>query len=505
MERPTETLYAAAILSGVAALAHFVVVPEHFGEWWGYGVFFLVAAVAQAFYVAILLHRPRPPLLLLGVAGNLAIVVLYVVTHTVGIPFFGPHAGAVEEVEALGLSATVVEVTLVIALVASLRFARRPVVSGSIQETGPARIGESGRGLSRRDFLRSAGVAGALGVSGGALGLRAAGVTGSLGAAGAALGAHAGWAAAQGNSGGKVAGEAAEHDAGAHEGDVGQHRGTGDVDLSQFDPSEFLRDFYWGEERSEGGRTVREYEMVAQDAEIEVAPGVFYPAWTFNGQVPGPTLRAREGDRLRIVFKNRGTHPHTIHFHGIHASNMDGALELVGPGQEFVYEFDAEPFGMHLYHCHTSPLRKHIEKGLYGAFVIDPKEGRPGADELVMVMNGFDTNFDAANEVYAVNTVAFHYQKNPVEIKKGELVRAYVVNVLEFDFINSFHTHANFFDYYPTGTKLEPSEFTDTKVFGQGERGIMEFRYNFPGKFMFHAHVSEFAELGWMGLFEVEE
>jgi FtsP/CotA-like multicopper oxidase with cupredoxin domain len=177
----------------------------------------------------------------------------------------------------------------------------------------------------------------------------------------------------------------------------------------------------------------------------------------------------------------------------------------VGPGQEFVYEFDAEPFGMHLYHCHTSPLRKHIEKGLYGAFVIDPREGRPEADELVMVMNGFDTNFDASNEVYAVNSVAFHYQKNPIEIKKGELVRAYVVNVLEFDFINSFHTHANFFDYYPTGTRLEPSEFTDTRVFGQGERGIMEFRYHFPGRFMFHAHVSEFAELGWMGIFEVEE
>ena len=68
----------------------------------------------------------------------------------------------------------------------------------------------------------------------------------------------------------------------------------------------------------------------------------------------------------------------------------------------------------------------------------------------------------------------------------------------------SIHLHANFFDYYPTGTKLEPSEFTDTKIFAQGERGIMEFTYDFPGLFMFHAHVSEFAELGWMGLFEVE-
>ena len=63
----------------------------------------------------------------------------------------------------------------------------------------------------------------------------------------------------------------------------------------------------------------------------------------------------------------------------------------------------------------------------------------------------------------------------------GSWSRIYVVNVLEFDFVNSFHTHANFFDYYPTGTRLEPSDFTDTKMFAQGERGIMEFRYGFPG------------------------
>ena len=340
--------------------------------------------------------------------------------------------------------------------------------------------------VSRRDFLRAAGVAGALGVSGSLLGTRAA-----LGQGGEGHGANHGASHGSADSGGMA----------AHAGN-----GTvGDVDLSRFDPSNFLRQFYWGEERTEGGRTVREYELSAEAVEVEVAPGVMYPAWAYNGQVPGPTLRAREGDLLRVVFKNRDAHPHTIHFHGFHPAGMDGVFELVAPGQEFVYEFDAEPFGMHLYHCHTMPLKKHIEKGLYGAFIIDPREGREEADELVMVMNGFDTNFDGANEVYAVNTVAFHHQRHPVELKLGELVRIYVVNVLEFDFVNSFHTHANFFDYYPTGTKLEPSDFTDTKVFGQGERGIMEFRYKFPGLFMFHAHVSEFAELGWMGLFDVKE
>jgi FtsP/CotA-like multicopper oxidase with cupredoxin domain len=349
------------------------------------------------------------------------------------------------------------------------------------------------RGISRRDFLRAAGVVGTLGASGGILGAHASQAFGREGER------HGGGAAAQDgepHGGGVDASEAAAH---------GGNAAVGDVDLSRFDPTKFLRDFYWGEERREGGRTIREYELTAQDVEIEVAPGVMYPAWTYNGQVPGPTLRARQGDRVRVVFKNEGSHPHTIHFHGIHPANMDGVLEQVGTGQEFVYEFDAEPFGCHLYHCHTMPLKKHIEKGLYGAFIIDPKEGRPEADEMVMVLNGFDTNFDGGNEFYAVNTVPFHHQRHPIKIKKGELIRAYVVNVLEFDFINSIHTHANFFDYYPTGTKLEPSEFTDTKMFAQGERGIMELRYNFPGLFMFHAHVSEFAELGWLSFFQVEE
>ena len=85
-----------------------------------------------------------------------------------------------------------------------------------------------------------------------------------------------------------------------------------------------------------------------------------------------------------------------------------------------------------------------------------------------MVMNGFDTNFDLANEVYAVNTVGFHYAQEPIRVKRGELVRIYLVNILEFDQINSFHVHANFFHYFPTGTSLQPVEFTDTIVLGPG-------------------------------------
>ena len=121
---------------------------------------------------------------------------------------------------------------------------------------------------------------------------------------------------------------------------------------------------------------VREYTLTATDREIEVAPGVFFPAWTYNGTVPGPVLRATEGDILRVTFVNAGSHPHTIHFHGIHPTNMDGVFEAGTPGGRFTYEFEAKPYGMQLYHCHATPLKKHIHKGLYGALIIDPKEPR---------------------------------------------------------------------------------------------------------------------------------
>lgn len=275
-----------------------------------------------------------------------------------------------------------------------------------------------------------------------------------------------------------------------------------------FDPTEILRDFDYGKTRKlASGKTLREWEITAQSKEIEVAPGVKYPAWVYNGRVPGPTLRCQEGERLRIKFSNETTHPHTIHFHGIHSAKMDGVpgigAGLIKPGEQTVYEFDAQPFGMHLYHCHASPLAIHIAKGMYGAFIVDPKNARPQADEMVMVMNGFDTNFDLSNEIYAVNTVGFAYMNEPIRVERDQLIRIFLLNILEYDPINSFHIHANFFNYFPTGTSLEASEFTDTVIQGQAQRGIVELRFQKKGKFMFHAHISEFAELGWMGFFEV--
>ena len=311
----------------------------------------------------------------------------------------------------------------------------------------------------------------------------------------------------------------------------GDMRTVGLVDHARngFDPTAMLTDWYVGTtERLPDGRTQRTFEVEAIDQEIEIAPGIMFPAWTYNGRVPGPAIRAQEGERLRIVFRNYGSHPHSMHFHGIHAARMDGVpgAGLINPGEEFVYEFDARPFGCHLYHCHALPLKRHMHKGMYGMFVIDPDPARhPESEalarsrvlgspenaewqELMMVMNAFDTDFDGENNVYAANTVAHAYMNAPIRIDKSRPVRVYLVNVTEFDPINSFHLHANFFDYYDTGTNLAPTLRTvDLITQCQAQRGILEFTFagHEAGMYMFHPHQSEFTELGWVGMFDVQE
>ena len=275
----------------------------------------------------------------------------------------------------------------------------------------------------------------------------------------------------------------------------------------EFNPEKYLRDFNYGRiSESKNGQTIREFTIIAEDDKIqEISPGVFYNVWTFNGTVPGPTIRATEGDLVRIHFINNGSKSHTMHFHGIHPAEMDGVFETVGPGGgQFTYEFEAGPVGVHPYHCHVMPLEEHISHGLYGVYIVDPKEPRPKADEMVMVLNGFDTDFDTENNFYAVNSIPFYYQHHPIQIKTNELIRVYVVNMVEFDPINNFHLHGNLFHYYPTGTDLVPSTFTDMITLSQTERGIMEFKYQYPGKYLFHAHKVEFSEKGWVGLFLVQ-
>ena len=151
--------------------------------------------------------------------------------------------------------------------------------------------------------------------------------------------------------------------------------------------------------------------------------------------------------------------------------------------------------------------------------------------EVVMMMNGYDLDManenkssfviptptesanrlagdepsteeeERDNEIYSVNGRAFEYRDHPITIGTNQPLRIYLVNMLEFDLLNSFHLHGSMFKYYPAGTEHTTPYVTDVVAMGQGDRGILETYFPYPGMYMFHAHVTEFSELGWMGAF----
>lgn len=233
---------------------------------------------------------------------------------------------------------------------------------------------------------------------------------------------------------------------------------------------------------------------------IEVGAGVFFDAWTFAGTVPGPIIRATQGDLLTIELNNRAGHPHSLHFHGAHSPAMDG-WEPVPPGKSVTYQIEAGPPGVHPYHCHVPPLAEHVSRGLYGMLIVDPPGGRPPAAEVALLLSGFATPEGGPNTVMAWNGVAGFYWRYPIKVPVGELVRAYVLNMTEFEPVGSFHLHAQTFSVYPAGMGDRPAFHTDTITMGQAERAVVEFTLPEPGRYMFHPHQHYLAERGAMGWF----
>lgn len=245
---------------------------------------------------------------------------------------------------------------------------------------------------------------------------------------------------------------------------------------------------------------VREIEMTVVEKPLQVSRAHTVEAWTYNGTAPGPTIRATEGELLRIRFHNHTSHDHNLHFHGRHSPLHDG-WEPVPPGGQTVYEIEAGPAGLHPYHCHTMPIDRHIARGLYGAFIVDPPGGRAQAHEILLILSGWDPADGGYNQLYSWNGVAGFYDKFPIRIPAGEPVRAYVVNATEFDPMGSFHLHAETFDVYPAGIGDQPAFTTDVVSFGQMDRAILEFRLPERGRYMFHPHQHSIAHRGAMGWF----
>lgn len=334
---------------------------------------------------------------------------------------------------------------------------------------------------------------------------------------------------------------------------------------------------------SSTGQTIRDFTLIIdENQKIPVSDeGHIFDGWTFNGTIPGPTMRVTQGDHVRIKVINNpeNQHPHSLHLHSIHAAVVDGVSMggyeggAIPPGGSFVYEFIAQPYGLFPYHCHVNPVADHINRGLYGMMIIDPKVPRTQMTEFAMLMNGYDLNFDQEgpvsiptpqeansdqqitkpmiskvshdqsldkvdsnthgknkklklsalaekpaiendsakagdvqrdNEIYTVNGKAFEYMNHPITLQVGKPYRIYLVNMLEFDLVNSFHLHGALYNYTVAGTEETPNYATDMVTLAQGDRGILEFKFDYPGEYIFHAHQAEFTDKGWMGLFNVK-
>jgi nitrite reductase (NO-forming) len=236
--------------------------------------------------------------------------------------------------------------------------------------------------------------------------------------------------------------------------------------------------------------TRKEYTLIAQDAELEIAPGKVVKTWTFNGTMPAPPLRFTEGDNVTIKFINKTPIPHTIHFHGNHDDANDGVHPQIMPNETYLYNITAAPAGALMYHCHAHPTSLHIRMGMYGALIVDPKDAPlPSAREFLMVMSEFDTKniMKFETDFYPINGYADQYIHNPIQLNHDELLRLYIINI-GTTIPYHFHLHSTTAKAYPSGLLSNEQIDVQTIAVGPGDATIIEAKWEYPGTYLFHSH-----------------
>lgn len=246
--------------------------------------------------------------------------------------------------------------------------------------------------------------------------------------------------------------------------------------------------------RVEGG--VKEFAIDIREVQHELVDGVTVTAWAFNGTVPGPLLRVKEGDRVRVHFTNSHHQPHTIHWHGIYTDQAhDGVPHTslaVMPGETYVYEFVAESAGTYMYHCHVDSYR-HIDMGMYGALVIEPQDGKTWDREYTFILDDWDSavdplspRYEPEHDHFLVNGKAFP-QLPTLPLKVGETTRVRLINA---GYSNvAMHLHGPHFQVVATDGRPLPQPYEkDTLDIAPGERYEIEIRPTKAGMYPFHAH-----------------
>jgi FtsP/CotA-like multicopper oxidase with cupredoxin domain len=234
---------------------------------------------------------------------------------------------------------------------------------------------------------------------------------------------------------------------------------------------------------------VKVFEVTTKAVQWEVEPGVRREAFAYNGQVPGPTIRVTEGDRVRVILKNELPESTSIHFHGLTTPNaMDGVPFItqppVKPGQTFTYEFVAKPTGTHMYHSHNGASQ--IDKGLLGAFIVVPKSGETKvALDTVMVINDGPLG-------YTLNGKSFPATQ-PIVMKLGQRLRIRYMN--EGQIIHPMHLHGMVQQVIAKdGRRLAQPYLVDTLNVAPGERYDVLVTASELGVWALHCHILSHAE-----------
>jgi nitrite reductase (NO-forming) len=254
-------------------------------------------------------------------------------------------------------------------------------------------------------------------------------------------------------------------------------------------------------------------------ATVTVDSGIPYDAWTFGGHVPGPVLRARQGDTVEFTLVNHAPMPHSMDFHAAEIA-PDKYYRNLMPGDSLQYRFVPRVPGVFMYHCGTAPVAAHIANGMYGAFIVDPASPRPAAEEYVLVQSEFYTTGDTlhrsplvldwakllslAPDYVVFNGRAAQYARHPIPVPVGGLLRLYVVNAGP-NRVSSFHVVGGIFDrVFPDGAVAHPLEGVQTASVPVGGSAIFELRLKQAGVYPFVTHAFADATKGAVGMFAAE-
>ncbi len=239
-------------------------------------------------------------------------------------------------------------------------------------------------------------------------------------------------------------------------------------------------------------RGVKVFELECREIDWEVEPGRRLKAWAYNGQVPGPQIRVREGERVRVVVKNNLPESTAVHFHGLEIPNdQDGVPFItqppIKPGETYTYEFIVPNSGSHMYHSHHNAA-KQVSMGLLGAFIVEPKDlsREPKVDvDYVMILN------DSVHG-YTINGKGFPATE-PIVVNRGQTVRIRYMN--EGLMIHPMHLHGMHMTVIAKDGWDQPAPWKcDTLNVAPGERWDVLVHANNPGTWAFHCHVLSHAE-----------